>query len=77
MKMFKICRRVIGVLFAVLLLSTGAFILKSYQISQVQQSKSLSKPQTVAVANSKQEKENSLYYRYYMILKSRNKMHKV
>jgi hypothetical protein len=74
MKISMICRRVIGVLFVALLLITWSLALKHHSTSS--QSKSNLKSDAVAAIN-KQDSEKSLYYRYYMILKSRNKMHKV
>jgi hypothetical protein len=75
MKHNGICKRGIGVLFVVLLLIIGSFSIDNLP-TNVGDSNTI-KNQTGFAANNKDQKAKSLYYKYYMILKARNKMHKV
>lgn len=74
MKQNGICKRGIGVLFVVLLLVIASFSINSLSING---NSDAVKSQTSFAANNKDQKARSLYYKYYMILKARNKMHKV
>jgi hypothetical protein len=75
MRQNGICRRVVGVLFVVLLLTTWSFSISGLAITNG--NSEINTKETLSAANSKDQKANSLYYKYYLILKARNKMHKV